>query len=94
MSCLRGGKFFDLFPLKGLVSNDFDELSPMQKIGDYFWHLALPVTALTIGTFATLTMLTKNAFLEEISKQFVLTADPRALTNSGFYTVTYFVTRC
>ena len=74
-----GGTFFDLFPLKGLVSNDFDELSPMQKIGDYFWHLALPVTALTIGTFATLTMLTKNAFLEEISKQFVLTARSKGL---------------
>ena len=74
-----GGTFFDLFPLKGLVSNDFDELSPMQQIGDYFWHLALPVTALTIGTFATLTMLTKNAFLEEISKQFVLTARSKGL---------------
>ena len=74
-----GGTFFDLFPLKGLVSNDFDELSPMQQIGDYFWHLALPVTALTIGTFATLTMLTKNAFLEEISKQVVLTARSKGL---------------
>ena len=74
-----GGTFFDLFPLKGLVSNDFDELSPMQQIGDYFWHLALPVTALTIGTFATLTMLTKNSFLEEINKQYVITARAKGL---------------
>lgn len=74
-----GGTFFDWFPLKGLVSEDFAELSLLAKVGDYFWHLALPVSALTIGTFATLTMLTKNAFLEEISKQFVLTARSKGL---------------
>ena len=74
-----GGSFFDWFPLKGLVSENFDELSTVGKIGDYFWHLALPVASLTIGSFATLTMLTKNSFLEEISKQFVLTARAKGL---------------
>ena len=74
-----GGSYVDWFPLKGLVSTNFDELSPLGKVADYFWHLALPVTALTIGGFATLTMLTKNSFLEEISKQFVLTARAKGL---------------
>ena len=69
-----GGSYLDLFPLKGLTSNNFEDLSPFEKVIDYFWHLALPVTALTIGGFATLTMLTKNSFLDEISKQYVLTA--------------------
>ena len=76
---LAGGTYFDLFPLKGLVSENFDELSWPDKIGDYFWHLALPVLSLTVGGFATLTMLTKNSFLEEISKQFVLTARSKGL---------------
>ena len=71
---LAGGSYLDLFPLKGLTSNNFDDLSMFGKVGDYFWHLALPVTALTIGGFATLTMLTKNSFLDEIAKQYVLTA--------------------
>ena len=74
-----GGSYVDWFPLKGLVSSNFDDLSWAGKIADYFWHLALPVTALTIGGFATLTMLTKNSFLEEISKQFVLTARAKGL---------------
>ena len=74
-----GGTYFDFFPLKGLVSENFDELSWPAKIGDYFWHLALPVLSLTVGGFATLTMLTKNSFLEEISKQFVLTARSKGL---------------
>lgn len=76
---LAGGTYFDVFPLKGLVSENFDELSWPGKIGDYFWHLALPVLSLTVGGFATLTMLTKNSFLEEISKQFVLTARSKGL---------------
>ena len=71
---LAGGSYLDLFPLKGLTSSNFDELSFVGKVADYFWHLALPVTALTIGGFATLTMLTKNSFLDEIAKQYVLTA--------------------
>ena len=75
-----GGSYFDWFPLRGLVSDDFAELSLAGKVGDYFWHLALPIAALAIGGFATLTMLTKNSFLEEIGKQFVLTARAKGLT--------------
>ncbi len=69
-----GGSYWDLFPLRGLTSPDFAELSTWGKIKDYFWHITLPVIALTIGSFATLTMLTKNSFLDEIHKQYVLTA--------------------
>ena len=75
-----GGSYFDWFPLRGLVSENFNDLSVAARIKDYFWHLALPITALTIGGFATLTMLTKNSFLEEINKQFVLTARAKGLT--------------
>ncbi len=75
-----GGTFLDWFPLRGLTSQDFAELSLFGKVIDYFWHLALPLTALTLGGFATLTMLTKNSFLEELSKQFVLTARAKGLT--------------
>jgi microcin C transport system permease protein len=74
-----GGSYLDLFPLKGLTSNNFEELSPIGKVLDYFWHMALPVAALTIGGFATLTMLTKNSFLDEISKQYVLTARAKGI---------------
>ncbi len=74
-----GGAYLDLFPLRGLTSNNFNELSFGGKIVDYFWHLALPVVALTIGGFATLTMLTKNSFLDEIAKQYVLTARAKGL---------------
>jgi microcin C transport system permease protein len=76
---LAGGSYLDLFPLKGLTSNNFEELSALGKMGDYFWHMALPVVALTIGGFATLTMLTKNSFLDEISKQYVLTARAKGI---------------
>ncbi|MBB3332380.1 microcin C transport system permease protein [Halomonas campaniensis] len=69
-----GGSYWDLFPLRGLTSPDFDELSAWGKVKDYFWHITLPVVAMTIGSFATLTMLTKNSFLDEIHKQYVLTA--------------------
>lgn len=75
-----GGNYLDLFPLRGLVSDNWQELSWPDRITDYLWHLALPITALTSGGFATLTMLTKNSFLEEISKQFVLTARAKGLT--------------
>jgi len=74
-----GGSYLDIFPLKGLTSNNFEDLSPMGQVADYFWHMALPVTALTIGGFATLTMLTKNSFLDEISKQYVLTARAKGI---------------
>ena len=75
-----GGSYFDLFPLRGLVSENWGELNWTEKVLDYLWHLVLPVSALTIGGFATLTMLTKNSFLEEISKQFVLTARAKGIS--------------
>ncbi len=75
-----GGPFFDWFPLRGLVSPDFETLSPGGKLLDYAWHLVLPVTAMVIGGFAQLTMLTKNAFLDEIHKQYVMTARAKGLT--------------
>ncbi|MNF28296.1 Inner membrane ABC transporter permease protein YejB [compost metagenome] len=77
-----GGSYFDWFPLRGLTSNNFDELSLWGKITDYFWHLALPVTALVIGNFATLTLLTKNSFLDEIGKQYVTTARAKGLSEN------------
>ncbi len=77
-----GGSYLDLFPLRGLTSENFDELSTLGKIGDYFWHLALPLLAYTIGGFATLTMLTKNSFLDEINKQYVQTARAKGLSES------------
>ena len=74
-----GGSYFDLFPLRGLTSDNFDELTPFQQVLDYFWHLVLPVTAYTIGGFATLSMLTKNSFLDEINKNYVVTARAKGL---------------
>ena len=74
-----GGSFFDWFPLRGLVSDNWQELSWPQRILDYFWHLTLPLIALMIGAFAGLTMLTKNSFLEEINKQYVMTAKAKGL---------------
>lgn len=74
-----GGSYLSWFPLRGLTSPHFEELSMLGKIGDYFWHLALPLTAYTIGGFATLTMLTKNSFLDEINKQYVATARAKGL---------------
>ena len=76
-----GGQYLDWFPLRGLYSDDWSELSWPARIADYFWHLALPLTALLIGSFATLTLLTKNSFLEEINKQFVVTARAKGLTH-------------
>lgn len=75
-----GGSYFNWFPLRGLVSQNFDELLWYQKILDYFWHMALPVLAMTIGGFASLTMLTKNSFLDEINKQYVMTAKAKGAT--------------
>ena len=77
-----GGSYWDWFPLRGLTSNNFDELSFTGKLLDYFWQLALPVTALVIGNFATLTLLTKNSFLDEINKQYVVTARAKGLSNN------------
>ena len=74
-----GGSYLDWFPLRGLTSPGWDALSWPAKIADYFWHISLPVLALVIGGFATLTMLTKNSFLEEINKQYVITARAKGL---------------
>ena len=78
-----GGNYFDIFPLRGLVSNNFESLSPIEKIGDYFNHMFLPVVAMTIGGFASLTMLTKNSFLDEIHKQYVITAKAKGLAQKA-----------
>jgi len=77
-----GGSFWQIFPLRGLTSENFASLSPLQKIGDYFWHITLPVSALALGAFATTTFLTKNSFLDEIKKQYVLTARMKGLTEN------------
>src|SRR6185369_16173808 len=69
-----GGSFFDWFPLRGLVSENWSQMPLWQKILDYFWHLALPIISMALSAFATMTLLTKNSFLEEIRKQYVLTA--------------------
>ncbi len=75
-----GGSFIKIFPLRGLVSANFTELPWGKKILDYFWHLVLPITAMVVGGFAGLTMLTKNSFLDEINKQYVMTARAKGLT--------------
>ena len=75
-----GGSFFDWFPLRGLVSDNWELLSWPERILDYFWHLTLPLVSLVIGAFAGMTMLTKNSFLEEINKQYVMTARAKGLT--------------
>jgi len=75
-----GGSYLDWFPLRGLVSSNWDELSFIGKVGDYLWHLVLPVVAMTIGGFATLTMLTKNSFIEEIGRLYVVTARAKGLS--------------
>lgn len=75
-----GGSFLDLFPLRGIVSENWETLSWPMRIADYFWHLALPITAMLIGGFATTTLLTKNSFLDEIRKQYVLTARAKGLS--------------
>ncbi|EIJ41722.1 ABC-type uncharacterized transport system, permease component [Beggiatoa alba B18LD] len=75
-----GGSFFDWFPLKNLTSDNWSELSFIDKILDYLWHITLPVLAMLIGGFAGLTMLTKNSFLDEINKQYVMTARAKGLT--------------
>ena len=75
-----GGSYLDIFPLRGLVSDNWEELSVIEKIVDYFWHLTLPVLAMVIGGFASLTMLTKNSFLDEINKQYVLTARAKGVS--------------
>ncbi|MBM3648147.1 MAG: microcin C ABC transporter permease YejB [Alphaproteobacteria bacterium] len=74
-----GGSYFKWFPLRGLVSDGWSSLGPIDKVLDYLWHMVLPIGAMVIGGFATLTFLTKNSFLEEIHKQYVLTARAKGL---------------
>ncbi|MDR3387453.1 ABC transporter permease subunit [Paraburkholderia sediminicola] len=69
-----GGTFWQVFPMRGLTSDNFDDLSTIGKVLDYLWHMVLPVTAAVVGNFAIVTILTKNTFLEEIGRQYVLTA--------------------
>ncbi len=75
-----GGTFLDWFPLRGLTSDNWSELSWRARIVDYFWHLALPLTCIVIGSFAVMTMLTKNTFIEEMRKQYVLVARAKGLS--------------
>jgi microcin C transport system permease protein len=75
-----GGTYFDWFPLRGLTSDHWDELSWPARIADYLWHLALPLACLVVGSFAVMTMLTKNTFVEEMRKQYVLVARAKGLS--------------
>lgn len=77
-----GGIYWQWFPLRGLVSDNWADLSVWGKICDYFWHITLPVTTMVIGGFAGLTMLTKNSFLDEINKQYVLTAKAKGASEN------------
>jgi len=77
-----GGSFYEVFPLRGLTSDNWAELSAWGKVKDYFWHLALPLTCLVITSFATVTLLTKNTFVEEIRKQYVLVARAKGLSQN------------
>jgi microcin C transport system permease protein len=76
-----GGSYFSWFPLRGLTSDNVDQMTFIEQIGDYAWHLVLPLTALGIGGFATMTLLTKNSFLDEIKKQYVVTARAKGLSD-------------
>jgi len=80
MVVFAGGSYFKIFPLRGLTSDNWDDLTMLGKVGDYFWHITLPVLASTIASFATLTLLTKNSFLDEIKKQYVITAKAKGLS--------------
>ncbi|MEX0953859.1 MAG: microcin C ABC transporter permease YejB [Rhizobiaceae bacterium] len=81
MVLFAGGSFFDWFPLRGLTSENFSQLSWPEKILDYFWHLTLPLISMVLSAFATTTLLTKNSFLEEIRKQYVVTARAKGLSD-------------
>ncbi len=78
---LAGGSFWNVFPLRGLHSDDWQQLPWYGKITDYFWHITLPIIAMMVSSFATMTLLTKNSFLDEIRKQYVLTARAKGLNN-------------
>lgn len=78
-----GGSFVQWFPLRGLTSDDWEQMSVLGKVLDYLWHITLPVVASVAGSFAVMTMLTKNTFLEEIRKQYVLTARAKGLSENA-----------
>ena len=80
---LGGGTFFDVFPTRGIVSDNWNSLSWFGKILDYLWHMTLPIISSVISSFAIMTMLTKNSFIEEIKKQYVLTARSKGLTENA-----------
>jgi microcin C transport system permease protein len=80
-----GGSYVQWFPLRGLTSENFEELSLFGKLADYLWHIVLPVAANTIAAFATLTLLTKNSFLDEIRKQYVVTARAKGLSEGRVF---------
>ena len=80
MVLFAGGSYWKIFPLRGLTSDNFEQLSTMAKALDYLWHIALPTIAMTISGFATMTLLTKNSFLDEINKQYVMTARAKGLS--------------
>lgn len=80
MVLFAGGSYWKIFPLRGLTSDDWDTLTLWGKAADYLWHIALPTAAMTISGFATMTLLTKNSFLEEINKQYVMTARAKGLS--------------
>jgi microcin C transport system permease protein len=75
-----GGRFYDIFPLRGLVSENFEELNLLAQIKDYFWHLTLPLLAMIVSGFAGLTFLTKNSFIDQINQQYVMTAKAKGLS--------------
>ena len=77
-----GGSFWNIFPLRGLVSDNWAELGLIAKITDYLWHMVLPIISITVGSLAVMTLLTKNSFLEEIRKQYVLTARAKGLSEN------------
>ena len=77
-----GGTYFSWFPLRGIIGDNFESLSLLEKIKDYFWHITLPVISLSVGGFATLTLLSKNSFLEEIHKQYVKLAFAKGLNQN------------
>ena len=79
---LGGGSFFDVFPTRGLVSDDWANLGIIEKILDYLWHITLPIICLVIGSFAVMTMLTKNSFIDEINKLYTVTARAKGLSEN------------
>jgi microcin C transport system permease protein len=94
MVLFAGGSFFDWFPLRGLTSDNWDQLSWPARILDYLWHIALPLTAMVLSAFATTTLLTKNSFLDEIKKQYVVTARAKGLSSERSSTATCSATPC